>query len=452
MTGHARFFWIVVLVWGCGDGTSTDPDGHDVIDGVDAPEEVVDVVEEEVWDPPPAAEDWDRDILSTGLVVDLATLQATATITIAASESTAASFEAAGLAVGSVSAPGGALDHSVVGDRLDVGVPAGADAVIVVDYSFVEQDAFDGLLSSGATFIWPYFCGNLFPCHSEPEDGLTFTLELLGVPGGSVAVFPESIPSEAPSYQIAWSVSDYTYHSLGTTAAGTEVGVWFLPGSETAAMAGTAHLLAAFEWYEQTLGPYPFGDRAGTVDVQWGPGAYGGMEHHPYWHVAHGAMSDASVHVHEAAHGWFGDGVRIRCWEDFVLSEGTVTYLTARASGQAAGPGVEAAIWSGYESDLVAIVSGADGIAWPDSCGEVDIIEDGLFSSVPYIKGAYFYRAVADEIGAGALDDILSLFFTTYVGQAAGMQDMLDMIRTESGFDPTTLAEGWLRSLGRPDV
>jgi aminopeptidase N len=34
--------------------------------------------------------------------------------------------------------------------------------------------------------------------------------------------------------------------------------------------------------------------------------------------------------VHEAAHGWFGDGVRLRCWEDFVLSEGTASHLDAR--------------------------------------------------------------------------------------------------------------------------
>jgi aminopeptidase N len=448
MTGHARVFWIVVLLWGCSDGTSTDPDAHDA---VDAPVDDVDV-EEEVWDPPPAAEDWDRDILSTGLVVDLSTLEATATITIAASESTAASFEAGGLEVSSVSAPGGPLDHVVTGGRLDVGVPAGADAVIVVDYAFEVQDAFDGLLSSGCTLIWPYYCGNLFPCHSEPEDGLVFTLELTGVPGGSVAVFPESIPANAPSYQIAWSVRDYSYRSLGTTAAGTEVGVWCLPEEDSDATLGTAYLVDAFDWYERTLGPYPFGDRAGSVSVHWGPSAVGGMEHHPYWHVPDVALSDPSVHVHEAAHGWFGGGVRIRCWEDFVLSEGTVTYLTARSTGQVAGASAEAEVWSDYEYLLNYYVNNDDDIAWPDSCGEVDILEDGLYSGVPYYKGAYFYRAVADEIGAGALDDILSLFFTTYVGEAAGMQDMLDMIRTESGFDPTTLAEGWLRSLGRPDL
>jgi aminopeptidase N len=50
------------------------------------------------------------------------------------------------------------------------------------------------------------------------------------------------------------------------------------------------------------------------------------MEHHPYWHVS-GAQRNLLVNAHEAAHGWFGDGVRPRCWEDEVVSEGVADYL-----------------------------------------------------------------------------------------------------------------------------
>jgi len=453
-----RWSWLlaILIAAGCGGGGGADPDGADAVEdpAPDAVDDAVDdVLEEEVWDPPPAAEDWSRDILSTGLVVDLATLEATATIVLAASDGTAASFEADGLSVTSVDAPGGPLDFSVVDGRLDVGVPSdGSDPVIVVDYSFTEQSNYDGLLPGGYTFIWPYFCGNLFPCHSDPTDGLTFTLDLENVPTEMTAVFPDSIPADAPSYQIGWSVAEYTEHVLGVTDAGTTLSVWYLPGGESEALAGTASLLAGFDWYEDTLGPYPFGDRAGSVAVEWGAGAYGGMEHHPYWHVSTLAMDDEYTHLHEAAHGWIGGGVRIACWEDFVLSEGTVTYLATRALGQAAGPARELALWSSHDSQLNTIVSGpGDHVAWPDSCGEVDILAD-LYTNVPYLKGAFFYRAVAAEIGADTLDGILRLFFETYGGQAAGMQDMLDMIQAESGFDPTDLASGWLRSLGRPDA
>ena len=49
--------------------------------------------------------------------------------------------------------------------------------------------------------------------------------------------------------------------------------------------------------------------------------------------------------AHEAAHGWFGNGVRLRCWEDFVLSEGTASYLAARVLEEVAGPAVSEPIW-----------------------------------------------------------------------------------------------------------
>ena len=78
------------------------------------------------------------------------------------------------------------------------------------------------------------------------------------------------------------------------------------------------------------------------------------------------------------------------------------------------------------------------------------ILADGLVSIIPYMKGAFFYRAVEQQVGAAALDGALRAFSGAYVGRAATMQDMLDTIQAETGFDATTLAEGWLKSLGTP--
>jgi aminopeptidase N len=59
---------------------------------------------------------------------------------------------------------------------------------------------------------------------------------------------------------------------------------------------------------------------------------------------------------------------------------------------------------------------------------------------------------VAEEVGAETLDGLLSSFYQANVGQAAGMQDMLDAIAEQTGFDPSELAQGWLLSLERPDL
>ena len=401
--------------------------------------------------PPDPAEDWDRDIISTALSFNLTNTTGAAVIVLAAAESTAASFSVTGLDVTSVSAPDGPLRYQVSDGRLDVGVRAnGSNPEITVVFGFSQQQGFDGWMGNGLTFLWPYYCGNLFPCHSDPADGLLLDLQVTGGPVDETLVYAEHLPGEAPSYQLAWASGPFIHESLGTTSAGTEILTWVLPGHEAAAAVGTADLVAAFQWFETALGPYTFGDRAGAVDAAWG-GGYGGMEHHPYWHVSSSSMGDATTQIHEAAHGWYGGGVRIECWEDFVLSEGTVSYLTARAIGQVLGPGAEDEVWDAYRSKLEYAVQFGDHVAWPDSCGEVDILEDGLFSSIPYMKGAYFYRAVAEEIGADTLDGILSDFYMEHVGEAPGMQDMLDAIEIQSGFDATDLAEAWLRGLGIPE-
>jgi len=174
---------------------------------------------------------------------------------------------------------------------------------------------------------------------------------------------------------------------------------------------------------------------------------FGGMEHHPRWHVAAGALASEVTHAHEAAHGWFGDGIRIACWEDFVLSEGTASYLAGRALDVVA-PAAGAAVWQGYAEELAAIPG--DLPVWPQTCGTIDVVTDGLFQSAPYIRGALFLRAVALVVGAAALDRALATFYAARAGTAATMRDLLATIRTATGYDPTACAETWLRGATTP--
>ncbi len=397
-------------------------------------------------DAPVPSEDWSRDILHTDLSFDLTSQQASATITIAAAASHAASFEIGDLTITAVYGDNGPLPYDAAAGRLDVVVARDREVELTVDYEFAYHSDFDGA-DSDFTLLWPYFCGNLFPCKSAPDDGLRFALELTGIPAEETAIFPAIIPADAPSYMVAWAIGDYSYIDLGTTSAGTQIGVWHLPDGAVKAERGTRNLRAAIDWFETTYGAYIFGDEMASVAVEWGAGMYGGMEHHPFWHVAVDTMSNEATQIHEAAHGWFGDGIRIACWEDFVLSEGTVCYLTARAFAAVAGPIIAEQIWASYQTRLNRIQSGTDTkIAWPEGCGEVDILADGLFSDAPYIKGAYFFLALERRIGAAAVDAALTAFYAEYAGEAATMTDLLTTISAETGYDATDCALAWLRS------
>jgi hypothetical protein len=241
------------------------------------------------------------------------------------------------------------------------------------------------------------------------------------------------------------------------TTKGTKVSTWYLndvADNAADATSGTAHLRDVFDFYEKTYGDYSFGTEVGSVSANWGPGDYGGMEHHPFWHVGSGSMYSEEVHAHEAAHGWYGDGVRIQCWEDFVMSEGTATYLAARSLGTL---GVD--LWADYGCELQAVCdadasNGPNAIALPDTCDKIDILNDNLWSDVPYMKGAFFYKAVADAIGVEVLDGALSDFYKAHVGKQARMQNLIDFIKTKTDADGAAavdLAETkWLLTLACP--
>ncbi len=83
--------------------------------------------------------------------------------------------------------------------------------------------------------------------------------------------------------------------------------------------------------------------------------------------------------------------------------------------------------------------------AWPQGCNQIDIIRDRLFTNLPYMQGAFFYKDVAAAIGADVLDGVIGRFYRAHQNQAASMQDMLDAIEADTGFDPTPLADARLR-------
>ena len=390
-----------------------------------------------------------REVTRTSLAVDVGARTATAAITLAPGADPGATFEIGDLVIDRVAVDGADLPFAAANRQLDLGLPASEQPIAVeIGYHYRGHEMFDGAAADGFTFLWPYFCGNLFPCHSDPSDGTTFTLELAGVPAGKTAVFPAAIANDAPSYQLAWAIDDFAPElALGTTSAGTQIAIWHRANELAKAQTGGAHLVAVFDWYETHIGPYRFGSKVGTVSVRWPAGAFGGMEHHPRWHVAAAALNDQTTNAHEAAHGWFGDGIRIACWEDFVLSEGTVTYLAGRAL-EVVAPTVGAATWTGYAQQLAQIPGTSP--VWPQSCNSIDILKDNLFSNAPYIRGAFFYRALAGKVGADKVDEVLATFYVAHAGKAATMADMLATIQAVTGYDPTACANTWLRSTTRP--
>jgi aminopeptidase N len=401
---------------------------------------------------PEASANPERDLLQTSLHFDVEARTGLARIRFAGDDSLAATLDVGDLVIRSVTREGEALNTRREGKYLDIGIPETDEPIeIQLEYDFQSHEGFEGFRTQGSTLTWPTWCGNLFPCKSNPADGATFELDVQGVPDGLQAIYPATTSADAPSYMVAFALGDYSELDLGQTGAGTRVKAYYLPGGQSGAEVGTEFLSDYVDFFERTYGPYPFGDTIASVAVNWGFGAAGGIEHHPYFHVASGAMSNHEIQAHEVAHGWFGNGVRMRCWEDLVLSEGVAQYLTLRAIEEAEGVAAADALWATIQSRLDTAVARADTIAYPDGCNEIDILTHPLWSRIPYEKGAFFLRAVEERAGRAPLDAALATFFEAHVGQATTMQSLLDSISSETQVNIDDLVEGWLRSLGVPD-
>jgi aminopeptidase N len=115
------------------------------------------------------------------------------------------------------------------------------------------------------------------------------------------------------------------------------------------------------------------------------------------------------------------------------------------------GPEAGERLWNDYEDRLQRAMNRCRIlVARPPTCGEVDVLRDGLFCSIPYMKGAFFLKGVADQVGPEALDSALAAFYRERRGQAAGMSDLIETIAAQTGYDPAVCAAAWLGQAAIP--
>jgi aminopeptidase N len=103
--------------------------------------------------------------------------------------------------------------------------------------------------------------------------------------------------------------------------------LWYLRGHEAGAKALFAEFPRMLDFFEQQIGPYPFGDeKMGVVETP-----HLGMEHQTLNAYGNGYPKSEYdfdwLLQHEFAHEWFGNQVTNRNWDDMWLHEGFGTYM-----------------------------------------------------------------------------------------------------------------------------
>lgn len=208
------------------------------------------------------------------------------------------------------------------------------------------------------------------------------------------------------SYAIALNIAPYKLLSADYQSRyGNRISMqyWYLPGEEAQAKALFAQFAPTLDFFETTIGPYPFGDeKMGVVETP-----YLGMEHQTINAYGNGYRKAPEgydwLFQHEFAHEWFGNQVTNSDWDHMWLHEGYGSYMQPLFSQWRGGEmPYHAELWKmrSQLNNRFPIVSGrhrTEGQVYDDAIGPGHDI---------YYKAALVLHAFRNLVGDAAFFDI----------------------------------------------
>jgi len=182
---------------------------------------------------------------------------------------------------------------------------------------------------------------------------------------------------------------------------------WHLPGHDEGANSLLAELADLLDFFESTVGPYPFpGEKAGVAETP-----HLGMEHQTINAYGHGFKPAPEGYdwllQHEFAHEWFANQATNSRDQEMWLHEGLGSYMQPLylrwKDGELA---YHAALWEMRKK----IVSKVPLVPSPgDPEPDYNDTESGWGGDI-YYKGAWIVHTLREQIGDDAFEKVLRLF------------------------------------------
>ncbi|MDR1775784.1 MAG: fibronectin type III domain-containing protein [Actinomycetes bacterium] len=228
-------------------------------------------------------------------------------------------------------------------------------------------------------------------------------------------------------------------------------GIFFANNSRAAdkANAFTHELPAYIQTLESIIGPYP-GESAGFVfdnlgDGQGGSASWGAVETKDRPFFTGSNITSERTFVHEYAHQWYGNAVRIEGWEDLWLNEGFATYVTDLYYEATQGFDVQAKYRNLYQN------TGSSKPWWNYAPAAIET-EGDLFggASAAYNRGALALAALREAVGDSDFFAILQGWVATYAGQAVNTGQFVDYAADAANVDLTEWSDTWLTGQVKP--
>ncbi|MDF2571472.1 MAG: hypothetical protein K0R55_3076, partial [Sporomusa sp.] len=200
---------------------------------------------------------------------------------------------------------------------------------------------------------------------------------------------------------------------------------------------------------EAIAGAYP-GESAGFVfdnlsNGAGGPASWGAVETKDRPFFTSSGITGENTFVHEYAHQWFGDSVRIASWKDLWLNEGFATYVTDLYYENTQGVSAFEKYKKLYEN------TGASSNLWKIAPADIKR-ETDLFggAKVAYNRGALTLSALRAVIGDENFFNLLKEWTSRNAGKAVTTQNFIALAKEVSKVDLDAFFQAWLYGTTKP--
>jgi aminopeptidase N len=153
-------------------------------------------------------------------------------------------------------------------------------------------------------------------------------------------------------------------------------------------------------------------------------------------------VSGDLVVVHELAHQWTGDLLRLDLWQHIWLNEGFATY----------------AEWLWLEHEGLAtpqevfddVAANAPAEFWLTTIGDPGSDVAALFDIAVYYRGAMTLQALRQTVGDDVFFDVVAEWVSSHAGGTVTTEEFIELAEKESGMELDDLFDTWLFTPEKP--
>jgi aminopeptidase N len=219
------------------------------------------------------------------------------------------------------------------------------------------------------------------------------------------------------------------------------------PPPLVAAEAALARQPEILEFLSGYFGPYPFEAAGGVVDdareLQFALETQTRPVYSPFFFTDR--VSGELVVVHEYAHQWYGDLLRLDRWKDIWLNEGFATYaewLWLEHEGLST-PQAEFEFIAARAAEVIPEF-------WTVVIGDPGPAQEQLFHAAVYYRGAMTLHALRLTVGDPVFFDILEEWAASQAGDTVTTDEFITLSESLSGMELDELFQTWLYTPEKP--